>query len=198
MITAECSISVAVWEDFRAHCLPYFREVYGVDISTEMIRLAKTYTPDCTFLVSSGNDLTLFADDFFDFVYSNIVLQHQRTRDIAKLYIAEFVRVVKPGGTVVFQMPYKLSLRDALQPRRRLYSFLKGLGLSGEFLYHRLHLNPMRTISLSAAEVNAAVSAAGGLLMRSQLDNFNSSSISYVVTKSQSDRDGLREPAGSA
>ncbi len=163
--------------------LEYFPDVYGVDISTEMIRLAKAYTPGCIFLLNSGNDLTVFTDDFFDFVYSNIVLQHQRNQDIAKSYIAEFVRVLKPGGTTVFQMPYKVSLRDALQPRRRLYSLLRGLGVSGEFLYHRLHLNPMRTISLSTADVEAAVSAAGGRLVQSHPDNFNRNSMTYVVTK---------------
>ncbi|MFZ0806456.1 MAG: class I SAM-dependent methyltransferase [Candidatus Sulfotelmatobacter sp.] len=166
--------------------LDYFHEVYGVDISAEMVRLAKAYTPDCIFLVNPRNDLSVFADDFFDFVYSNIVLQHQRNKEIAKSYIAEFVRVVKPGGTVVFQMPYKVSLRDALQPRRRVYSLLKGIGVSGEFLYHRLHLNPMRTISLSAADVTAALSASGGRLVQSHPDNFNHNSMTYVVTKGAS------------
>jgi SAM-dependent methyltransferase len=163
--------------------LRYFSAVYGVDISTEMIRLAKEYTPSCTFLLNPEDDLRLFASDFFDFVYSNIVLQHQRTKRIAMSYITEFLRVLKPGGMVVFQMPYKLSLRDALQPRRRLYSSLKAMGVPADFLYHQLHLNPMRTISVSFDDVKAAISAAGGRLMRSHLDSFNRNSMSYIVTK---------------
>jgi len=161
----------------------YFPEVYGVDISVEMIRLAKQYTPSCTFLLNPKDDLSIFADNFFDFVYSNIVLQHQRTKNIARSYITEFLRVVKPSGKVVFQMPYKLRVRDALQPRRRLYAVLKAFGIPSEFLYKQLHLNPMRTISLSCPDVQAVISAAGGLLLQSHPDNFNHNSMSYVVAK---------------
>ena len=163
--------------------LQYFPEVYGVDVSTEMIRLAKEYTPSCEFILNRKDDLSLFQDDFFDFVYSNIVLQHQRTKDIARAYITEFLRVTKPGGKVVFQMPYTLRLRDALQPRRRIYSLLKTLGVPKRFLYNQLHLNPMRTISLSCKDVEEEVSGAGGLLVRQQPDDFNRNSLSYVVTK---------------
>ena len=164
--------------------LPYFSEVYGVDISAEMIRLAKEYTPSCTFLLNQRGDLSLFPDNFFDFVYSNIVLQHQQTRNIAKSYIAEFLRIVKPGGVVVFQMPYKLSFRNALQPRRRLYSLFSSLGIPAKFLYERLRLNPMRTISLSVREIKNTILAARGQLLQLHSDNFNRKSMSYVVAKS--------------
>ena len=150
----------------RALC-PYFGEVYGVDISEEMINLAKKHTSSCAFLLNQTDNLSLFQDDFFDFVYSNIVLQHQPTKEIAQSYIAEFVRIVKPKGIAVFQIPWKRSLRYGLQPRRKLYSVLKALGLSPEFLYNKLRLNPMRTICLPANSVKATVSAAGGRLVRS-------------------------------
>jgi len=135
------------------------------------------------FLLNQNDSLRLFRDDFFDFIYSNIVLQHQPTKEIARTYIREFVRVVKPKGTVVFQVPYKLSLRHSLQPRRRLYSFLKGCGWSAEFLYNDMHLHPMRTISLPPDDVKAAVLDAGGRMVRSYLDSFHHYSMSYVVTK---------------
>lgn len=168
--------------------LPYFGEVYGVDISEEMIRLAQEATPTAKFVLNTVENLRIFEDNYFDFVYSNIVLQHQRTKGIARSYIREFVRVVRPGATIVFQIPRKVSLRDALQPRRRLYSVLKGMGLSAEFLYKRLHLSPMRTISLSPSDVKTAVSLCGGQVLRSAEDNFNRSSMSYIVTKSATPR----------
>jgi len=161
----------------------YFQEVYGVDISGEMIKSAKKYTPSCKFLVNQTDNLHLFHDDFFDFVYSNIVLQHQRTRDLAKAYIREFIRVTRPKGMIVFQLPDKLKLRQALQPRRRLYSLLRRCGFSATCLYNRLHLNPMRTICLSPGEVEETVSIAGARLLRSYADNFNVHSMSYVITK---------------
>ncbi|MGA8622329.1 MAG: methyltransferase domain-containing protein [Candidatus Sulfotelmatobacter sp.] len=161
----------------------YFAQVYGVDISDEMIRLAREHTQSCTFLLNQKDDLRLFNDDFFDFVYSNIVLQHQSTKEIARAYIREFVRVLKPKGMIVLQMPYKLTARDGLQPRRRLYSLLKMLGFSAGFLYSKLHLSPMRTIFLSSEDVESTISSAGGRLLHSHSDNAHHHSISYVVTK---------------
>ncbi len=164
----------------------YFGEVYGVDISDEMIRLAREHTQSCTFLLNQKDDLSLFQDDFFEFVYSNIVLQHQATKEIARSYIREFVRVLKPKGTMVFQMPYKLTPRDGLQPRRRLYSLLKMFGFSAGFLYSKLHLSPMRTIFLSSEDVESTISSAGGRLLRSHSDHAHHKSKSYVVTKDAS------------
>jgi 2-polyprenyl-3-methyl-5-hydroxy-6-metoxy-1,4-benzoquinol methylase len=161
----------------------YFAEVYAVDIAEEMIRLAKEYTPSCMFLLNQDDSLHLFRDDFFDFIYSNIVLQHQPTKEIAKTYIREFVRVVRPQGMVVFQIPYKLTLRHALQPRRRLYSLFRSCGFSAEFLYNKLHLHPMRTICLPPEDVRTTVSDAGGRVVRSYPDSFNQNSMSYLVTK---------------
>ncbi len=165
---------------------PYFGEVYGVDISDEMIRLAREYTPSCTFVLNQRDNLSLFQDNFFDFVYSNIVLQHQSNKEMARSYIREFVRIMKPNGTAVFQIPYKLTPRYRLQPRRRLYSLLKSIGLSTEFLYNRLRLSPMRTICLDADDVRATVLAAGGSIVRSHSDHFNHYSMTYGVTKNAS------------
>jgi SAM-dependent methyltransferase len=162
----------------------YFGEVYGVDISEEMVRLAKRLTPSCNFVVNRSDDLKVFSDDYFDFIYSNIVLQHQPTKEMARAYIREFIRVVKPTGTIVFQIPYRLTLRTAVQPKRRLYAILRAFGFSADFIYKHLRLNPMRGICLSSADVTATVSAqAGARVVRFYPDAFNQHSMSYVVTK---------------
>jgi SAM-dependent methyltransferase len=163
--------------------VPYFGQVFGVDISEEMMKLARTYAPEVTFLLNQADNLELFQDNFFDFIYSNIVLQHQPTGELAKAYMREFVRVVKPHGTVVFQMPYKLALRQAAQPRRRLYAILRKVGLSSGFIYNKLRLDPMRTISLPSKDVEATVLDAGARLLRVYEDDFNHYSRTYVVTK---------------
>jgi SAM-dependent methyltransferase len=162
----------------------YFGEVHGVDISAEMVRLARQYTPSCAFYVNPVDHLKLFKNDFFDYVYSNIVLQHQPSKEIAKAYITEFIRVIKPKGLIVFQIPYKVSLRCAMQPRRRLYSLLRMCGVSAEFIYRNLRANPMRAICLPAEDVLATVCAGGGRVVRWYPDRFNDYSMSYVVTKS--------------
>jgi SAM-dependent methyltransferase len=161
----------------------YFGEVYGVDISREMLRLAKEFSPSCTFVLNQADNLKVFDDGFFDLIYSNIVLQHQPTKELAKAYIREFIRVVKPRARVVFQMPYRRTLRHILQPRRRLYSVLRALGIPGASLYRNLRLAPMRGISISCQEVAETITEAGGQIEGSMPDSFNYYSMTYVVVK---------------
>ncbi|MFH8087098.1 MAG: glycosyltransferase, partial [Candidatus Aenigmatarchaeota archaeon] len=57
----------------------YFGEVYGVDVSERMIELAKSYckNKDNVFLyVNNGKDLSMFQNEFFDFIFSYLVFQH--------------------------------------------------------------------------------------------------------------------------
>jgi ubiquinone/menaquinone biosynthesis C-methylase UbiE len=85
----------------------YFDIVNGVDIAPSMIELANQYnkyTDKCTYFVNDKDDLSLFSDNTFDFIYSNIVLQHMDPV-YAKKYIREFLRVLKPKGVLIFQIP---------------------------------------------------------------------------------------------
>jgi SAM-dependent methyltransferase len=85
----------------------YFDECCGVDIAPSMIARAKRYNrfgDRCRYYLNDRDDLKLFGDNSFDFVYSNIVLQHMRP-EYSKKYIEEFIRVVAPGGLVIFQIP---------------------------------------------------------------------------------------------
>lgn len=79
----------------------------GVDIAASMIAEARRinrHGERVTYHVNTSSDLTLFVDQTFDFVLSLLVLQHMEPR-YAKRYIAEFIRVLKPGGVAVFQVP---------------------------------------------------------------------------------------------
>ena len=85
----------------------YFNEVNGVDISQSMIDKANEfnqYKNKCKYYLNKKDDLSIFADDSFDFIYSNITLQHIEPV-YAKKYIKEFVRILNKGGIAVFQMP---------------------------------------------------------------------------------------------
>jgi|JI7StandDraft_1071085.scaffolds.fasta_scaffold04888_4 ubiquinone/menaquinone biosynthesis C-methylase UbiE len=87
----------------------HFQQVNGVDIAESMIELANRYNkyPErCKYFVNTKDDLSLFSERSFDFIYTVIVLQHMR-QEYAKSYIAEFVRLLKPSGVAVFQMPAK-------------------------------------------------------------------------------------------
>ena len=85
----------------------YFAEVIGVDISPTMIGIAQRLDRSAgrvRYVENNSHDLTLIADTSVDFVYCNIVLQHVGT-DLARAYLAEFFRITRPGGLIVFQMP---------------------------------------------------------------------------------------------
>jgi glycosyltransferase involved in cell wall biosynthesis/SAM-dependent methyltransferase len=85
----------------------HFREVHGVDIAPSMIALAhqlNRFGERCIYHLNDRPDLRLFDANTFDLVYSWLVLQHM-PKQLALGYIAEFARVTKPGGVIVFQIP---------------------------------------------------------------------------------------------
>jgi ubiquinone/menaquinone biosynthesis C-methylase UbiE len=77
-----------------------FGEIHGVDVSDEMIRLARERLRDIphahVHVAAAG--LLQFADDSFDIVYSYAVYQHIPSRDVVLEYMRETQRVLKPGG----------------------------------------------------------------------------------------------------
>jgi SAM-dependent methyltransferase len=84
-----------------------FERADGVDIATAMVRAAgehNAFPERCHYHLNPRDDLALFADASFTFVYSAIVLQHMEPR-YATRYLAEFVRVLAPDGLLVFQVP---------------------------------------------------------------------------------------------
>ena len=86
---------------------PYFDVTYGVDISSEMIERAKAinnYGSNCCYLLNVHQHLRIFSDHQLSFIYSNIVLQHVPP-DLSELYLQEFLRILEPGGLLVFQLP---------------------------------------------------------------------------------------------
>ncbi len=94
----------------QAFC-DYFDECDGVDIAASMIALAERFNRHgdrCRYHVNAEADLRLFGDETFDFVYSNIVLQHIRP-PLSKRYLTEFLRVLVPGGVAVFQLPSEVA-----------------------------------------------------------------------------------------
>lgn len=85
----------------------HFNETIGIDISAYMIKKAKMenkYNSKCSYILNEKENLSLFKNNCFDFIYTSIVLQHMEPQ-YAKKYIQEFLRILKPGGTLVFQIP---------------------------------------------------------------------------------------------
>jgi SAM-dependent methyltransferase len=85
-----------------------FEKAIGVDISQTMVEQAARLNeafPACEFRVNTTPDLEQFEIGSFDFVYSSLVLQHLPSAAHIEGYVAEFLRLVRPHGLVVFGFP---------------------------------------------------------------------------------------------
>ena len=84
-----------------------FGEVYGVDVSGEMIGLARQAlrdTPNVHVYKNNGMDLTVLGEFQFDFAFSRIVFQHIPSREIIENYVREVHRLLRPGALFKFQV----------------------------------------------------------------------------------------------
>ena len=96
----------------------HFIEVHGVDVAASMIARAQqqNHVPGrCRFEVNRHPHLRRFQAGTFDLVYSRLVLQHIPA-ELVRRYIPELVRVLAPGGLLVFQLPTVIS-----DPRRSFH-----------------------------------------------------------------------------
>jgi SAM-dependent methyltransferase len=141
-----------------------FESCVGVDIAQHMIDVARDLNrdrPGCEFLLNADADLARFEDASFDFVVSHIVLQHVPGRDAILRYIDDFVRVLRPGGALVFQLPSSVPVWARLHLSRRLYLILRRLGVSADTLYTRLRLQPMHMSFLASDVVSRRLEDGG-------------------------------------
>jgi SAM-dependent methyltransferase len=157
-----------------------FGECVGVDISEAMVAEARRINADCdgcSFVVNDTADLRRFPDASFDLVYSTLVLQHLPGRRFVAAYVAEFVRLLSPGGVAVFQLPSALGLLHRLQAGRRLYAGLRLLRVPEQVLLRRTPLTPMRMLAAPEDWVQREVAAAGGAVVA--VDQLEGGSLRY-------------------
>lgn len=92
-----------------------FQFGYGVDIAPKMIELARAYVDGVNFIINQSDSLSQFNDNSIDFIYSNIALQHI-PNPYQQKYIKEFLRILRPGGLAVFQIPIELINPKDIKP----------------------------------------------------------------------------------
>jgi ubiquinone/menaquinone biosynthesis C-methylase UbiE len=73
----------------------------GIDVSENMLAIAKDRKPKCEFKITDGRSIP-YPDETFDGVYCVLVFQHLPA-DAVQIYIDEAMRVLKPDGTFIFQ-----------------------------------------------------------------------------------------------
>jgi SAM-dependent methyltransferase len=100
----------------------YFHECTGVDISPTMISMAQELNRDrpyCCFQLNEGVRLNSLPGNHFGFIYTSLVLQHI-SEPCSRQYMIELVRVLKPGGVLIFQVPESLLASSLAKVRTRL------------------------------------------------------------------------------
>lgn len=145
----------------------HFSETWGVDVSDRMLQLAAQHNPSLHFQRIEDTALPEFPNDHFDLVYTILVLQHQPNRAAVEAYLRSFIRILRPGGLLAFQLPSKMPFRYWLAPRRRAYKLLHGLGVSGDQL-QKWNLFPMKMTAVSPERVLAVLQSQGAELLRSE------------------------------
>ncbi len=85
----------------------YFGEIHAVDVSGEMVALARKALTDranAHVYQNNGQDLSVIPNVEFDFAYSTIVFQHIPSREIIENYVREVHRLLRPGALFKFQV----------------------------------------------------------------------------------------------
>lgn len=90
-----------------------FGEVYGVDVSGEMVEQASRALadrPNARVFQNNGMDLSVLPPGPYDFAFSMIVFQHIPSRDVIYSYVKEVHRLLRPGALFKFQVQGDASL----------------------------------------------------------------------------------------
>jgi ubiquinone/menaquinone biosynthesis C-methylase UbiE len=137
-----------------------FDRVLALDVSPAMLARARESVTalNVEFRAVSGERLDGVADSSAGALVCYLVLQHLPSRASVRSYLAEFARVLAPGGSAYVQLPL---LEPGLRPR--LWRLLRGLAVP---LLERLSREPSRAAAfrgyrLTAAELDEDLRVAG-------------------------------------
>lgn len=84
-----------------------FGEVHAVDVSGEMIKLARAACadkPNVFLYQNNGMDLSGLPDLVFDFAFSMCCFHHIPSREVIESYVREVNRVLRPGALFKFEV----------------------------------------------------------------------------------------------
>lgn len=144
----------------------HFKEATGIDVSSTMIDTAIEHRrhENCWFMVNKEQDLRLLDDAEFDFIYSDITIQHI-PKPASENYIQEFTRLLKPGGLAVFLVPDGPNHIEG-SVSARLDRFYRekfrpwGKRIRGK---HAVHVHP-----IARQRVEALIAESGGKLVHTE------------------------------
>jgi SAM-dependent methyltransferase len=126
----------------------HFGEIYGIDVSDEMIAQARQNLRDIPWAQAhnaSGSDLAQFPSDHFDFVYSYAVFQHIPSAEVVFSYLRETIRVLKPGGFARLQI-------NGLPRTARAYTTWEGVRIGADEVHRFTRDQDVRLLSLTGVD----------------------------------------------
>ena len=123
-------------------------EAYGIDVVKKNIETAKHFYPELSdyLAVADLSERLNYADENFDFVSCNVVIQHIQPEKLINVTLPEFCRILKPKGILqlmikvgdgiglVHDDEYNIERRFYLHQAEELLATLEkhGLSLIGE------------------------------------------------------------------
>lgn len=160
----------------------YFEEVYGMDIAPSILELAASYNRHplrCQYVLNETNDLSRFEDESVDFICCFGVLQAV-SPDMSQDYIREFIRILVPGGVLVFQLPS--------EPARTLKGFVFRVAPTSLLNLYRRAKYGMEVYAMRESDVRKVIDSAGGILLKVREDSTHRVgeswlSLEYFVSK---------------
>jgi SAM-dependent methyltransferase len=99
---------------------PDFERVIAVDVSADMLAAAAEVVPDTVDLRQTDGSALPVADQSVDHLFSVHVMQHLESRADVETYFREFLRVLRPGSTMLVHVMLKSSpigIRQRLRDR---------------------------------------------------------------------------------
>ena len=154
----------------------HFKSVTGVDVAPTMLATAREIhnRTNLAFRLNRSDDLRWISDSSFDFVLSLLVLQHLNSTRAIENFLREFVRVLKPGGAIVVQLPLRVPAHRPPLPkwntraglRLRTAKVLRRVGVPAHVLYERFDWVPeMTLLALSGETARRTFEDAGGTIV---------------------------------
>jgi SAM-dependent methyltransferase len=177
----------------------HFESVVGVDVASAMVARARHLNRSCSncrFVVARPARLRGFGNGTIDVIYSRLVLQHI-PQALVRRYIPEFLRVLAPGGVLMFQLPGEI----AQEPEEL---FLDAPVVGGTFksqlprplvrAYRRIKYRfivdesepAMAMFGMARSDVEALLARAGGRILATRPDQSHGPVVpgfEYWVTK---------------
>jgi len=144
-----------------AHLAGRFDRVVALDVSPAMLEHARAATAaavNVEFRLVSGRQLDGVEDGLANTLICYLVLQHLPRRALILGYLAEFARVLAPGGEAFVQLPV---LRPGLRPRLRRFVAARATGVLSRLSRDPASRPAFRGVRLREAELRSGLDAAG-------------------------------------